>query len=199
MIDRDLKKHRAEFARYMANKQYEVSDEGIYFPKAGAVAKGVYTHDVNGSDVRIDSNLVTTEGFNHILDVVLHDASKISTWYFAMFTGNVTPLVTWTAANFTANATELTSNTEGYSESVRQTFVESAASAGAINNTASKAAFTIATATSVIVRGAALVSSNTKGGTTGTLYSAADFSAPGDRSVVNGDTLTVTYTLSLAG
>jgi hypothetical protein len=31
------------------------------------------------------------------------------------------------------------------------------------------------------------------------LFSAADFSSPGDRSVVSGDTLTVTYTLSLAG
>jgi len=31
------------------------------------------------------------------------------------------------------------------------------------------------------------------------LYSAADFSAPGDRSVASSDILNVTYTLSLAG
>jgi hypothetical protein len=31
------------------------------------------------------------------------------------------------------------------------------------------------------------------------LYSASDFTSPGDRSVVSGDTLNVTYTLSLAG
>jgi hypothetical protein len=66
MIDRDLKKHRAEFARYMANKQYEVSDEGIYFPKASAIAKGIYTHDVNGSDVREDSNIDCTSGLSFI-------------------------------------------------------------------------------------------------------------------------------------
>jgi hypothetical protein len=47
------------------------------------------------------------------------------------------------------------------------------------------------------VGGAFLTSNNTKGGTTGTLFSAVDFSAPGDRSVVSGDTLTVTYTFSL--
>ena len=41
------------------------------------------------------------------------------------------------------------------------------------------------------------VSNNTKSGSTGTLFSAADFSSPGDRSVVNGDTLNVTYTFSL--
>jgi hypothetical protein len=64
-------------------------------------------------------------------------------------------------------------------------------------NSASPASFTI-NATST-VGGAFLVSNSTKGGTTGTLYSAADFSAPGDRSVASSDILNVTYTLSLAG
>jgi hypothetical protein len=64
-------------------------------------------------------------------------------------------------------------------------------------NSASPASFNInATAT---VGGAFLTSNNTKSGTTGTLFSAADFGAPGDRSVANGDVLNVTYTLSLAG
>jgi hypothetical protein len=49
------------------------------------------------------------------------------------------------------------------------------------------------------VGGAFLTSDNTKSGSTGTLFSAADFSAPGDRSVSSGDTLNVNYTLSLAG
>jgi hypothetical protein len=31
------------------------------------------------------------------------------------------------------------------------------------------------------------------------LFSAVDFSAPGDRAVTSGDTLNVTYTMSLAG
>jgi hypothetical protein len=47
------------------------------------------------------------------------------------------------------------------------------------------------------VGGAFLTSNNTKSGTTGVLFSEKAFSAPGDRSVVNGDTLTVTYTFSL--
>jgi hypothetical protein len=49
----------------------------------------------------------------------------------------------------------------------------------------------------VTVGGAFLVSDNTKGGSTGVLFSAADFQSPGDRVVVNGDTLSVTYTFSL--
>ena len=38
---------------------------------------------------------------------------------------------------------------------------------------------------------------STKSGTTGTLFSEKAFSSPGDRAVVSGDTLTVTYTFSL--
>jgi hypothetical protein len=49
----------------------------------------------------------------------------------------------------------------------------------------------------VTVGGAFLTSDNTKGGTSGVLFSAADFESPGDRAVVSGDTVTVTYTFSL--
>jgi hypothetical protein len=64
-----------------------------------------------------------------------------------------------------------------------------------ISNTLSVAVFTINGTTTV--GGAFLTSNSTKGGTTGTLFSAADFQAPGDRSVVSGDTLNVTYQFSL--
>jgi hypothetical protein len=47
------------------------------------------------------------------------------------------------------------------------------------------------------VGGAFLSSDDTKGGTTGILFSAADFQSPGDRAVTNGDTLNVTYEFSL--
>lgn len=195
-IDRDLQKHSREFATALRNHQYEVSDEGILFPKQGAIARGVYTHNVNGMDEREDGNLVVTEGLNHILDVVLHGTSAVATWYFGLYSANVSPVSTWTAANFTANATEITSGTEGYSESTRQAFVEGAAAAGSINNTASKASFTIATATSITVWGAGLLSSSTKGGTSGTLISAAKFSAA--RTLYNTDIFNLGYTLSLS-
>jgi len=65
-----------------------------------------------------------------------------------------------------------------------------------VTNTASKAVFTINGTTTV--GGAFLTSNDTKGGTTGTLFSAADFQSPGDRSVVSGDILNVTYTFSLS-
>jgi len=64
-------------------------------------------------------------------------------------------------------------------------------------NSASPAVFNINGTTTV--GGAFLTSGSAKSGTAGTLFSAADFGSPGDRSVVNSDTLSVTYTFSLAG
>lgn len=195
-IDRDLLKHSREFAAALRNHQYEVSDAGIHFPKQKVMASGLYTHSVNGADEREDSNIVVTEGLTHMLDVVLHGTTAIPTWYFGLFSANITPVSTWTAANFTANATEIVSGTEGYSEATRQAFVEAAAAAGSINNTASKAAFTIATATMITVWGAGLLSSNVKGGTTGTLMSAAKFSAA--RTLYDTDVFNLGYTLTLS-
>ena len=63
------------------------------------------------------------------------------------------------------------------------------------SNTASPATFSINGTTTI--GGAFLTTSNTKSGTTGTLFSAGDFASPGDRAVVAGDTLTLTYTFSL--
>jgi hypothetical protein len=64
-----------------------------------------------------------------------------------------------------------------------------------ITNSASVAVFSINATTTIA--GAFLTSDNTKGGTTGVLFSVANFQAPGDRAVVSGDTLNVTYTFSL--
>jgi hypothetical protein len=64
-----------------------------------------------------------------------------------------------------------------------------------ISNSASVAVFNINGTTTV--GGAFLVSNSTKGGSTGTLFSASDFQSPGDRAVVSGDTLNVTYQFSL--
>lgn len=194
-IQSEILKHRAEFLRDFRNHKYEVTEAGILFPRSKTLISGVYSHDVNGQDERHDSNLVVTEGMNHILDVALHDGVKNSTWYLALFSGNVTPLSTWTAANFAANATEITSQTEGYSEAARQLFNEAAPAGGSCTNSANKAAFTIATATSVTIWGAAMLSSSTRGGTAGALLSAAKFAAY--RTLYNADILNIGYTLTL--
>jgi hypothetical protein len=86
----------------------------------------------------------------------------------------------------------------GYSQATRPacTFgTATTADPSVITNSLAAAAFSInATAT---IGGAFLTSNNTKSGTTGILFSAAAFAAPGDRNVVSGDTLSVSYTFSL--
>lgn len=194
-IDRDLQKHSREFAAALRNHQYEVSDAGIHFTKQKVTAAGLYTHSVNGMDEREDGNIVVTEGLTHMLAATLNQAVQTPTWFFGLFSANVTPAATWTAANFTANSTEIVSNTEGYSQTTRRDFVEAAPAASSINNTANRAAFTIITATSVTVWGVGLLSSSVKGGTTGILMSAAKFSAA--RTLYNTDVFNLGYTLSL--
>jgi hypothetical protein len=63
-----------------------------------------------------------------------------------------------------------------------------------INNSASPASFTISGAGGTVA-GAFLCT--VASGTSGVLFSASDFQSPGDRVVVAGDTLNVTYTFSL--
>jgi hypothetical protein len=64
-----------------------------------------------------------------------------------------------------------------------------------ISNSSSVAVFSINGTTTV--GGAFLTTDNTKGGTSGTLFSASDFQSPGDRSVVSGDVINLTYQFSL--
>ena len=88
----------------------------------------------------------------------------------------------------------------GYSNSTRVAASFTAATnanPSVVTNSSSVASFTInATGT---VGGAFLTSGSAKSGATGTLFSEKAFSSPGDRSVVSGDILSVTYTFSLAG
>lgn len=190
-----LKPHASDFRRDLANNKYEISDEGIYFPSGRVLVRGVFTHNVNGKDERSDSNLVVNEGLLHMLSVTLNNGTKIGTWYLSLYAANYTPLAALTQASYPATASEITSGTEGYSEATRQEWVESAPSSNAIDNVASKAAFTIVTASSLAVNGAGLHSTNVKGDTTGTLFAASKFSAT--RTLYNADVFNLSYRLQL--
>lgn len=196
MLDKDLTKHAREFKGHIDRHDYEVADGGILFPKAGALAVGEYFVSSPGYEDSIEHNLLPTEGLNHLLMVALKDTAKLNTFYLALYSGAYTPAAGLTGATFASSATELTSNTEGYSETVRQTWTPGSASSGAIDNVASKANFTIATATSVTIRGAALLSSNVKGGTAGVIISAARFAQ--DRVQYNTDVFTLGYRVRLS-
>lgn len=187
-------KHQKDIAKFVKNEDFEVTDAGLLIHRS-ILARGRYTHSVNGVDVQVDHNLIPTEGVAYILGAALGATSKITTWYLTVFSGAVNPAASWTAANFAANASEITSTTEGYSNATRPTWTPGAVSAGVIGNLSSKAVFNIACTTSVNISGAALLSTNTRGGTTGTLASASRFASV--RQVYNGDAFELGYEVEL--
>lgn len=196
LIPRDMARHAGEFLRALRTNKYEKTETGIYFPAAKVEARGMYVHNVNGEDERCDPNLIVDQGLTHMLSVEFGAGSKISAWYLSLYGGAVSPAANWTAANYPATASEITSNTEGYSETTRQLFSPGAAANNEINNVASKAAFSIVTAGTLNVYGAALLSSNVKGDTAGVLASATRFSAV--RSLANGDVFNCGYRITLS-
>ena len=175
MIDKDLQKHAREFKGYLDTHQYDVTDEGILFPKAGALASGEYFYDSNGANPESTANLLPTQALNYLLEAGMRGGVAHSQWYLAIFSGAYTPVAGVTASTFTSSATEITSASEGYTETTRRPWTSVAASGGFTDNVADRAAFTIASANEVTIRGAALLSDPIKGGTNGVLLSIARF------------------------
>ena len=180
-----------------------ISSGFIAGTKSGEEAKatGVYhieCHDKDGNlKWSADSkNLVVNAGLAYMAGTALTSVTQITTWYIGLYGAGAsnTPAAGDTMASH-AGWTEVVP----YSNATRvaATFVTATtANPSVVTNSASPATFNI-NATST-VGGAFLTSGSAKNGTTGTLFSAADFSAPGDRSVVSGDIISVTYTFSLA-
>lgn len=167
-----------------------------------AKATGVYKvecRDANGNlKWEAESkNLVVNQGLQDMNAKYFTGSAYTAAWYLGLYGA---------AASNTPAATDTMSSHGGWTEIVPYsnanrptcTFgTPTTANPSVASNSASPATFNIdSTAT---VGGAFLTTSDVKNGSAGILYSAADFGSPGDRSVANGDTLTVTYTLSLAG
>lgn len=163
-------------------------------------AGGVFTvkcHDADGNLKWEASqhNLVVNVGLQDMNAQYFTGSGYTAAWYIGLYgaAASNNPAATDTMASH-AGWTEITA----YSQATRPacTFgIPTTADPSVATNTASPATYSING--SVTVGGAFLTNNNTKGGTTGVLFSAADFQAPGDRIVVAGDTLTVTYTFSL--
>lgn len=183
-----------DFARHIRNFNYECSDDGLLI--AGARIQGrLMTAADDGLGERIEDNLLTIEGMNHILGVVLSNTTRVTTWYVAPASANVTYSASWTAANFAANATEITTD---YSEATRVEFVEGAASAGAISNIASPATITSASSSPVTIWGVGILSASAKGATTGVLLAASKFATTARTLAITPDTLGLKWQLALS-
>ena len=177
-IMQDLDRYHYRNFNVIPHSKYEVE----LFDKNGRLK---WSEDFN--------NLVTTEGLNKILDATFVTGSELPTWFVGLIDG------TGETPSFVAGDT-IPSHVgwveyENYLEDVRQAYVPGSISGGTVDNSVSRAIFTMTEA--FIIAGCFLVNDSEKGGeSNGILYREGAF-AGGNRAVEEGDTLRVTITLSM--
>ena len=164
----------------------------------GLSSGGVFTvtcvdKDGNEKWVDIAPNLVVNVGLQAMNTQFFTGSAYTAAWYIGLVNG--------TSATTTFSGGDTLATHAGWTENSSYAGTRKAASFGAatladpsnINNSSSSASFTMNATASIA--GAFLA--NVTSGTTGLLFSAADFQSPGDRSVVSGDVLNVTYSFNL--
>ena len=133
-------------------------------------------------------NIVVNVGLDDLLDKYLKGSSYTAA-FFVGLKNTGSPVAGDTMAShgsWTENVT--------YSEGTREALTLGTVSGQSVDNSASKASFSINGTTTIF--GAFVTDNDTKSGATGLLYGVADFGA--SRAVENGDTLNVTVTLTAA-
>lgn len=160
----------------------------------GMSLKGIYTAVCSDADGNVlwtqeFPNLVVTAGKNHALDTEMAGSSYTATWYMGLISSASYSAIA--AADTMASHAGWTEGT-GYSQGARPTTAWNAASAG---SKALSAALTFTMNATDTIKGCFLASVSTKGGTTGTLFSAGLFTG-GDQPVVSGNSLAVSYQVS---
>jgi hypothetical protein len=135
-------------------------------------------------------NIVVNQGLNYLLGAALGAQSVVTNWFIALFSNNYTILASDTAATIAANAGEVTQYTAG----TRQAWQSSPPASQSISNSTNQASFTFNATLNVY--GAFLISSSAINGTSGILFSGAQFGSP--KSVVASDILQLTYTFTAA-
>jgi len=172
-----------------------ITNKGL---REGLGASGVYTVVCIGAD-GVEKwrdefpNLVVNSGLKLMNDTFFAGTTYTAVWYLGLITGPGSG-TTFNAADTMSSHLGWTEDTT-YSNANRPTVTFGSATLADPSVIATTAtSFSINGATTVA--GAFLTTDNTKGGTTGTLFSASDFTG-GDRILASGDTLNVTYTFTL--
>lgn len=165
----------------------------------GLEAHGVFTFtcfDSEGNEKWVDiaPNLVVNTGLQDMNNKYFTGSGYTAAWYIGLVNG--------TSASTVFSGGDTLASHAGWEENSSYVGNRKAVTFGAaslsnisnINNASSTASFTMNA--SANIAGAFLC--NVASTTTGLLFSAADFQSPGDRSVVNGDVLNVTYSFNLS-
>lgn len=164
----------------------------------GVVVKNIYRFDgygIDGAHIWSETveNTVPTLGLNDQQTKYFKGSAYTAAWYVGLI--NSTSFSVLAAGDSAAQINgsngwiELTS----YSQSTRQTLVLGTAASGSISNSGSIANFTASG--SISVKGAFIVSSPSKAGTSGVLYGEAVLSSP--KTFTTGQSVSVTITLTL--
>jgi hypothetical protein len=139
-------------------------------------------------------NLVVNQGLQDMNTQYFKGSAYTAAFYLGLVTGPGSS-TTYAAADTLASHAGWTEFTNYSGARKAVTFgTATTADPSVIGNSASPAQFSI-TSSGGTVAGAFLCTVSS--GTSGVLFSEADFQSPGDRVVVSGDTLNVTYTFSL--
>lgn len=165
----------------------------------GAEAHGVFTftcYDSTGNQkwVEIAPNLVVNVGLQDMNNKYFTGSGYTAAWYIGLVNGTSTSTV-FSGGDTLPSHPGWDENQDYVGNRKAVTFgAASLSNISNINNASSTASFTMNA--SANIAGAFLA--NVATGTSGLLFSAADFQSPGDRSVVNGDVLNVTYSFNLS-
>lgn len=135
-------------------------------------------------------NLITNEGLDHTLDVVLSGGTQDTSWFVGLLVASPTPLATWSTTQIDSN------DFVAYDEATLQAFVDGGVSSQSVDNSGSPAAFSI-NANGSSIGGGYLIGTNAKGTAAGVVFSAGAFTG-GNKAADDGDTLEVTITYTAA-
>jgi hypothetical protein len=166
--------------------------------KSGARGGGVFHVQCFDKDGNLKweekaHNLVVNEGLQNMNDEYFTGSTYTAAWYLGLVDGPGAGN-TYAAGDTLASHSGWTENTDYSGDRKAVTFgTPTTADPSVIDNSGSPSQFSM-TGTATIA-GAFLASVDT--GTSGILFSVSNFQAPGDRAVVSGDTLNVTYEFSL--
>lgn len=140
-----------------------------------------------------EHNLVVNQGLQSMNTQYFKGAAYTASFYLGLITGPGAGITYAAADTLASNAWTEFTNYSGARKAV--TFgTATTADPSVITNQASPASFAI-TSSGGVVAGAFLCTVSS--GTSGVLFSEANFQTPGDRTVVASDTLNVTYAFSL--
>jgi hypothetical protein len=149
--------------------------------------------DVNGKPRQWlkAKNGITLVALNDLLTVYFLSGTQKASWFGGLIGDPATLNDTTDTIASHADWTEFTA----YSEGARQTWTPGIIAGGIINN---PAPMKVTISTGGILKGAFLVSDNTKGGTTGILWATGFWDTDVDQIVVPGEAFTFGYLLKAA-